>query len=145
MLDRRLGRIIPAHAGQTAVLLLNLPSFPDHPRACGANHVARSYRWRACGSSPRMRGKPGRCETRHRHHRIIPAHAGQTASGVRPGNRSTDHPRACGANPIGNGLAALMGGSSPRMRGKHELEYVQHLQRRIIPAHAGQTPPNSRP
>ena len=50
-------RIIPAHAGQTAVPTVADGTRSDHPRACGAN-----MRWPArpgvyCGSSPRMRGK----------------------------------------------------------------------------------------
>ena len=51
-------RIIPAHAGQTVLLILDIMIPPDHPRACGANHMARVVSGRNKGSSPRMRGKP---------------------------------------------------------------------------------------
>ena len=30
-------RIIPAHAGQTALVLYSVTRSADHPRACGAN------------------------------------------------------------------------------------------------------------
>ena len=50
--------------------------------------------------------------------RIIPAHAGQTATPILSLNALADHPRACGAN--GGVLAGFLrgAGSSPRMRGK---------------------------
>ena len=93
------------------------------------------------GSSPRMRGTPRLPYSRHEW-RIIPAHAGNSiseSSCLRL--HDPDHPRACGElgeARIGCGVAT---GSSPRMRGtlpvgsrgnSHEC-----LQRRIIPAHAG--------
>ena len=72
-------RIIPAHAGQTHVLAQPGSARPDHPRACGANEAIKSVSDKADGSSPRMRGKlRGDCGQRGLH-RIIPAHAGQTA------------------------------------------------------------------
>ena len=53
-----LGRIIPAHAGQTGFWVNTSMSPPDHPRACGANSVLFLSCSCVCGSSPRMRGKP---------------------------------------------------------------------------------------
>ena len=50
-------RIIPAHAGQTPLVLPTVPLGTDHPRACGANPRCSASRNRYCGSSPRMRGK----------------------------------------------------------------------------------------
>ncbi len=137
-------RIIPAHAGQTAMILETYALRSDHPRACGANGVWGTFNIRGHGSSPRMRGKPIRkLGFRHRH-RIIPAHAGQTALEQVTHNPPPDHPRACGANyqrldRVGGNL-----GSSPRMRGKLGLAGVVGHQRRIIPAHAGQTPDSRR-
>ena len=75
-------RIIPAHAGQTPQSMLRPATQPDHPRACGANQSGRVGFGRAGGSSPRMRGKPTACRRSAARMRIIPAHAGQTASTV---------------------------------------------------------------
>ena len=50
-------RIIPAHAGQTTGTTRFREGFPDHPRACGANHVPQQDARQPRGSSPRMRGK----------------------------------------------------------------------------------------
>ena len=72
------GRIIPAHAGQTAVHRPGPYSGSDHPRACGANDRV----------SPTMNVAT----------RIIPAHAGQTPRFRGNGTFGADHPRACGAN-----------------------------------------------
>ena len=73
-------RIIPAHAGQTEWCRHSPQSRTDHPRACGANTCSASEPGIMAGSSPRMRGKrrlPGYSGSLDR---IIPAHAGQTAS-----------------------------------------------------------------
>ena len=95
----RLGRIIPAHAGQTPMFRPVSSSNPDHPRACGANRQRFAKLVAQRGSSPRMRGK--RCVRWSwiRGRRIIPAHAGQTMSAPCVSSWFADHPRACGANP----------------------------------------------
>ena len=50
-------RIIPAHAGQTPAVQRVSRTWPDHPRACGANGKHYDSSSAAVGSSPRMRGK----------------------------------------------------------------------------------------
>ena len=72
--------------------------------------------------------------------RIIPARAGQTESTRHSRNRSTDHPRACGANRYEASHGTRQSGSSPRVRGKLVLERHACALGRIIPARAGQTP-----
>ena len=54
------GRIIPAHAGNSLPVMALSPVLPDHPRACGelARRCGRSSGRN--GSSPRMRGTPFR-------------------------------------------------------------------------------------
>ena len=72
-------------------------------------------------------------------HRIIPADAGSTGCRAGRWSWSEDHPRGCGEHhsqlpPLGSAS-----GSSPRMRGAHNLTslIIQHA--RIIPADAGST------
>ena len=132
-------RIIPAHAGQTDLPAGRAIESTDHPRACGANLDSTIIRNPRLGSSPRMRGKL-------RHHvpdversRIIPAHAGQTFGLTVRTGYGTDHPRACGANAANGANAVSHFGSSPRMRGKLADRFGSVENRRIIPAHAGQT------
>ena len=71
-------RIIPAHAGQTAVRIAISLAATDHPRACGANLSESATSTRPRGSSPRMRGKHRALVDHIYKGRIIPAHAGQT-------------------------------------------------------------------
>ena len=118
---RRDGRIIPAHAGQTVCGACSTSVATDHPRACGANFSTTVLSCVLFGSSPRMRGKPWWPGGIPRHPRIIPAHAGQTHGGVIGAVPSTDHPRACGANPNTVIPVTATAGSSPRMRGKLTL------------------------
>ena len=134
-----LGRIIPAHAGQTSCRSVSSSRTADHPRACGANRRdARDHR-HARGSSPRMRGKRAFRDRRFRRCRIIPAHAGQTISPLGTWSTGADHPRACGANDDAVIVTVVPRGSSPRMRGKHLFALATASGERIIPAHAGQT------
>ena len=131
--------IIPARAGQTNIQARRFHLFPDHPRACGANLDASSSQTARNGSSPRVRGKPGRGFDMEFEHRIIPARAGQTLTCHSQSFGVPDHPRACGANE-GRGSDARIGaGSSPRVRGKPRAKTCRRLEGRIIPARAGQT------
>ena len=132
-------RIIPAHAGQTTVIGTKAHPFADHPRACGANLASRRFHHGLSGSSPRMRGKPARGLSRKGRPRIIPAHAGQTTWRSCAASNPADHPRACGANPLGQINVSGFAGSSPRMRGKRSSSALAASAKRIIPAHAGQT------
>ena len=112
-------RIIPARAGQTDGHGIEPWSRSDHPRACGANSLASFLLLSFDGSSPRVRGKPGRLSGR---------------CSERP-----DHPRACGANHLLTGNARNVSGSSPRVRGKRLTQMRGLGFGRIIPARAGQT------
>ena len=132
-------RIIPAHAGQTAVPTVADGTRSDHPRACGANHDCVRPLFRPFGSSPRMRGKHAVAGAARRVVRIIPAHAGQTSGLTYPMPSVADHPRACGANFRVREVVDAYAGSSPRMRGKRLHKRHRGKPVRIIPAHAGQT------
>ena len=91
-----------------------------------------------------MRGKRVRVRASATRARIIPAHAGQTATANSNLAQATDHPRACGANVDEHFDRIAGGGSSPRMRGKLDDGLIAEFGSRIIPAHAGQTRARSR-
>ena len=76
--------------------------------------------------------------------RIIPAHAGNSVVGPESATEITDHPRACGELLAKLGPTAHIAGSSPRMRGTLDLIGKEHRVARIIPAHAGNSPPQRR-
>ena len=113
--------IIPAHAGQTCCTCGGMDANADHPRACGANGPTMTDDGSGYGSSPRMRGKQTNNCLRYYPPRIIPAHAGQTASKKSFHRRRPDHPRACGANQYDHFYETPRHGSSPRMRGKQPI------------------------
>ena len=112
-------RLIPAHAGKTDSPAMTLPCNSAHPRACGENGQQAKFNLEGLGSSPRMRGKLWRDETKL---------GGDEA-----------HPRACGENVLERMDSLEQAGSSPRMRGKLlGGANVGHF-RGLIPAHAGKT------
>ena len=78
------------------------------------------------------------CPTGH-YKGIIPAYAGNTSTGVSGKRPDRDHPRVCGEHDYPHGAFVEFLGSSPRMRGTLELDYVHVGRRGIIPAYAGNT------
>ena len=86
-----------------------------------------------------MRGKLELTFTPPRELRITPAHAGKTHPSHAPLQPRSDHPRACGENPVFLSSNSRLPGSPPRMRGKPARQRREHLGRRITPAHAGKT------
>ena len=88
--------IIPAHAGNTHMIRLNLFQWWDHPRACGEHFPDGGNRYLETGSSPRMRGTRRAARRRLLDHGIIPAHAGNTPPALHYRAVHRDHPRACG-------------------------------------------------
>ena len=130
-------RIIPAHAGNSAMSCVQLAAPPDHPRACGELRSMNPFATASAGSSPRMRG------TRFLRHRlqalrrIIPAHAGNSSGRPNSPAPLSDHPRACGELLWDSSDPCSESGSSPRMRGTRECAGRLGSKSRIIPAHAG--------
>ena len=133
-------RIIPAHAGNSHPEHVALVHSADHPRACGELRDDPQNRSTSAGSSPRMRGTPGHHHGEEPVRRIIPAHAGNSASTRETISRPPDHPRACGELELNAAFAQQLAGSSPRMRGTLQGTAAQVRVIRIIPAHAGNSP-----
>ena len=117
--DATIARITPAHAGKTFRSALSSARFADHPRACGENVLDILNQPSESGSPPRMRGKRQHDSVCGAQGRITPAHAGKTRNVALIARANTDHPRACGENQDGRCCMSGIGGSPPRMRGKH--------------------------
>ena len=90
--------LIPAHTGKTRACRAEPTSTRAHPRSRGENPPPLEVPKYAMGSSPLMRGKPGRVHGVTERLGLIPAHAGKTP----PASGSNDvigaHPRSCGEN-----------------------------------------------
>ena len=114
--------IIPAHAGNTSLVVPLKFTSRDHPRACGEHMIISSMQMLRTGSSPRMRGTLWIHELVDVFAGIIPAHAGNTPKIPLTSVDHRDHPRACGEHCCMSTIRYHRQGSSPRMRGTLESE-----------------------
>ena len=71
--------------------------------------------------------------------RNIPAYAGKTEGATRFTLTDEEHPRVCGENMACSLVLGLIGGTSPRMRGKRGVTGGINVGCRNIPAYAGKT------
>ena len=131
--------LIPACAGQTdpGVRVKIVPG--AHPRVSGADVQKLAGNRGFLGSSPRVRGRPRFCVPAPVSVGLIPACAGQTLYGYALGGGYRAHPRVCGADPGEDTTVPSGAGSSPRVRGRRFQLLQQQVDRRLIPACAGQT------
>mgnify|MGYP001743347077 CR=1 FL=1 len=134
-------RLIPAHAGKTS-------RTPRREILCaGSSPLTRGKRgWFVVppggwGSSPLTRGKPVCCRLWPDGDGLIPAHAGKTHPPTNRSGRWAAHPRSRGENRFSPPDWPLVSGSSPLTRGKLTPSLPDPLDRGLIPAHAGKTPP----
>ena len=135
--------LIPAHAGKTQRPHRRHHPLSAHPRSRGENVGGRARECCAEGSSPLTRGKLPFGFRRKPFFRLIPAHAGKTLRGgaSRCGRRA--HPRSRGENDVHGAVGEGVGGSSPLTRGKRGGGGQATPNGRLIPAHAGKTPPDN--
>ena len=91
-------RNIPAYAGKTASPPTPQRSLPEHPRVCGENPHLSPLMIPKHGTSPRMRGKLGKCQGTGCSMRNIPAYAGKTLFVTVKNVLREEHPRVCGEN-----------------------------------------------
>ena len=132
-------RFIPASAGNTISVRLNVSASTVHSRVCGEHRRYLAIRFAFGGSSPRLRGTLYRSRIRSWVERFIPASAGNTAkSGSCPLSHPV-HPRVCGEHQVHSGPSGSTGGSSPRLRGTPMMPSSSGIIGRFIPASAGNT------
>ena len=142
-LPDRVPGLIPAHAGKTTPPP-NAPGFPwAHPHSRGENNIRADLRVGPEGSSPLTRGKRSAAPARRRTVRLIPAHAGKTRGSSPIPSPTAAHPRSCGENDLLSTSEAARMGSSPLTRGKQAASRGYCVAARLIPTHAGKTPPRS--
>ena len=133
------GGLIPAHAGKTDQRGARGSTRAAHPRSRGENMVLRDRSRQSVGSSPLTRGKRISSTETAAYARLIPAHAGKTATGATSSRITTAHPRSRGENGRCSLSFSLLRGSSPLTRGKRGLVVACEVGARLIPAHAGKT------
>ena len=136
---KRLPRLIPAHAGKTSSSLTVRSSPAAHPRSRGENAHDSHMNIARLGSSPLTRGKRNPGVAGGPRDRLIPAHAGKTASGAATRRHGWAHPHSRGENHSFREGNTRTQGSSPLTRGKHVQFCASIVSLRLIPAHAGKT------
>ena len=131
--------IIPACAGNTAILKSCRFGIRDHPRVCGEHLGCVRVCERVMGSSPRVRGTRFVDDLPVGQAGIIPACAGNTIRVTSSTRSRWDHPRVCGEHFGKEAILPTKAGSSPRVRGTQSTRFFRTLQSGIIPACAGNT------
>ena len=130
-------RITPAHAGNSLMADTVPLSCGYHPRACGEQSTTTVKQTTHPGSPPRMRGTGLSRACKAPHHRITPAHAGNSAEFAHFVQIRRDHPRACGEQLLSAYRRKRSPGSPPRMRGTVDGQTSDGWVHGITPAHAG--------
>ena len=132
-------RLIPAHAGKTRSRRSELRTWGAHPRSRGENVGYSLEAAPISGSSPLTRGKPRRRHRPGTGRRLIPAHAGKTATMTSAAVLVWAHPRSRGENGGSGSFGGSGSGSSPLTRGKLHGGSLVCVPGGLIPAHAGKT------
>ena len=135
------GRITPACAGKSQIILLLLFLCRDHPRVCGEKLFAEWTYFTCVGSPPRVRGKATCRMVALCLRRITPACAGKRYKKGIALTGDEDHPRVCGEKCFRKLTASSPVGSPPRVRGKVRGMRTKQGMSRITPACAGKRPP----
>ncbi len=130
-------RFIPAPAGNGASMLPALLAFAVYPRACGERLTTAGESRAGGGLSPRLRGTVQHVISDVRHHRFIPAPAGNGSPNAISCKCSTVYPRACGERGVDCVSHVVFLGLSPRLRGTDLLQSINVMVMRFIPAPAG--------
>ncbi len=140
-------RFIPACAGNTNPAVQRSYHKSVHPRVCGEHLQGPGHITQIGGSSPRVRGTLAVMARNEANGRFIPACAGNTWHRQNCFRLKAVHPRVCGEHGTGRLITHIHCGSSPRVRGTPAIMAGEALERRFIPACAGNTPhrPNPRP
>ena len=137
-------RFIPARAGNTIFSSRLTWKGTVHPRSRGEHWVRNPAAVRWYGSSPLARGTRRRAAHPDRRQRFIPARAGNTSSQRPSLKAATVHPRSRGEHFDLRAQRSAFYGSSPLARGTHIGPCSRPMQRRFIPARAGNTAPRRR-
>ena len=132
-------RFIPARAGNTKITRGGGRSDTVHPRSRGEHSMFRPVKRRTAGSSPLARGTRRFSGSESGPRRFIPARAGNTLH-----HRGTDagwpvHPRSRGEHVLEGVRPRCESGSSPLARGTQDEVAGGRIDRRFIPARAGNT------
>ena len=121
------------------MVIILILTFQDHPRFRGEHYMSERQNHDMRGSSPLSRGTLAVIVFGGIALRIIPAFAGNTTFGESKVVNFEDHPRFRGEHFVTLFSSVRYLGSSPLSRGTRRLFFAFQIERRIIPAFAGNT------
>ncbi len=130
-------RIIPACAGNASSCRGSAVPHTDHPRMRGERRLRGYVAFVARGSSPHARGTHRPIGNVPQQRRIIPACAGNAATGPAVDVTRPDHPRMRGERHCRVSVGHTKNGSSPHARGTRSRRLRRWRFPRIIPGCAG--------
>ena len=130
-------RFIPARAGNGLLPILSSRAPPVHPRSRGERWRHPRCGQRHRGSSPLARGTGSLDAVPYPSRRFIPARAGNGSPSRQPLARNAVRPRSRGERKLVTYSQLNVSGSSPLARGTERLALVAKIDRRFIPARAG--------
>ena len=130
-------RFIPACAGNAGQRAAPFSDRSVHPRMRGERSGFGSRTPAGNGSSPHARGTPRKSSQVARVARFIPACAGNAFTGELVASAHTVHPRMRGERVVALTRGVYGVGSSPHARGTPDAHDAETVQRRFIPACAG--------
>ena len=133
------GRITPACAGKTNVLLPQVRCNRDHPRMCGKDRHTKKCQKASPGSPPHVRERQKYHQCKPDVPGITPACAGKTWSRLRWATMTRDHPRMCGKDKQRRCHGSGTSGSPPHVRERLHAMRVYVQVPGITPACAGKT------
>ncbi len=131
------GGIIPTRVGTSFPDLISRRNAWDHPHACGDKMREILFRAKRLGSSPRVWGQVYFFYSVKNCTGIIPTRVGTRTCKNGRARQAEDHPHACGDKSLTNSSRSFATGSSPRVWGQDERNFVQSETFRIIPTRVG--------
>ena len=136
--NRRFMASIPALAGERTAMTADFNAAWVYPRACGGTRRSPKFIRSRTGLSPRLRGNDRSKTVSYRQPGSIPALAGERlAPPFRPESIRV-YPRACGGTFCTHRRWASGRGLSPRLRGNVFCDLPLTIDKRSIPALAGE-------
>ena len=116
-----LRRFIPTRVGKISSRIVNSFSIAVHPHSRGENGMAKSARYRVCGSSPLAWGKLDTRTGKTKTTRFIPTRVGKILGGSLGRVKCWVHPHSRGENRRRGTQQHNYPGSSPLAWGKYLL------------------------
>ena len=131
-------RSIPAHAGEPDAPVAPDLRFGVYPRPRGGTRKREGKEIWQVGLSPPTRGNLCELKPVYITARSIPAHAGEPQGRRRLRWTTPVYPRPRGGTRKREGKEIWQVGLSPPTRGNPDIEVLERLVKRSIPAHAGE-------